>query len=101
MSPSKQGPGGASRKGRSTGRTTTRAVVHPTAGSGRYTPPIPKSVKVSPVWMGPLILVLLIGGALMIIINYFGVLPGSPTNWYLLGGIGLIAAGFITATQYR
>jgi predicted lipid-binding transport protein (Tim44 family) len=97
----KQGPGGATRKGRSTGRATTRAVAHPTAPSGRYTPPIPRDKKVSPVWMGPLILGLLILGALMIVLNYFNVLPGAPTNWYLLGGIGLIAAGFITATQYR
>jgi hypothetical protein len=58
----KQGPGGATRKGRSTGRATTRAVSHPTAASGRYTPPIPRSVKVSPKWMGPLILALLIIG---------------------------------------
>jgi hypothetical protein len=96
-----RGPGGATRKGRSTGRATSRAVVKPTVGSSRYTPPIPRSVKVSPVWVGPMILTFLIGGALMIVINYFGVLPASPTNWYLLGGIGLIAAGFISATQYR
>ena len=37
----------------------------------------------------------------MIVLNYFNVLPDAPSNWYLLGGIGLIAAGFITATQYR
>jgi hypothetical protein len=96
-----QGPGGATRKGRSTGRATARAVVHPVASSSRYTPPIPKSVKTSPTWMGPLILIMLIGGALMIVLNYFDVLPASPTNWYLLAGIGVIAAGFITATQYR
>jgi hypothetical protein len=96
-----QGPGGATRKGRSTGRATARAVAHPVASSGRYTPPIPRSVKTSPKWMGPVILALLILGALMIVLNYFDVLPSSPTNWYLLGGIGLIAAGFITATQYR
>jgi hypothetical protein len=51
--------------------------------------------------MGPLILALLILGALMIVFNYFDVLPDAPTNWYLLGGIALIATGFITATQYR
>jgi predicted lipid-binding transport protein (Tim44 family) len=96
-----KGPGGASRKGRSTGRATARAIVHPTSASGRYTPPIPKSVKTSPAWMGPLILILLIGGALMIVLNYFDVLPAAPTNWYLLAGIGVIASGFITATQYR
>jgi hypothetical protein len=101
MAGGKQGPGGASRKGRSTGRAATRAVTHPIAGSSRYTPPIPRSVKTSPKWMGPLILGLLILGALMIVLNYFNVLPHAPTNWYLLGGIGLIAVGFITATQYR
>jgi hypothetical protein len=51
--------------------------------------------------MGPFILGLLVGGALMIVLNYFDVLPASPTNWFLLGGIALIATGFITATQYR
>jgi hypothetical protein len=51
--------------------------------------------------MGPLILALLIGGGIMIILNYFHVLPSSPTNWYLVGGIALIASGFVVATQYR
>jgi hypothetical protein len=51
--------------------------------------------------MGPLILVLLVGGALMIMLNYGNVLPGAPTNWYLIGGIALIATGFGVATQYR
>ena len=51
--------------------------------------------------MGPLILFLLIAGGIGIILNYFNVLPGGPSNWYLLVGIGFIAAGFITATQYH
>lgn len=51
--------------------------------------------------MGLLILGLLILGALTIVLNYFDVLPASPTNWYLLGGIVLIAGGFVVATQYR
>ncbi|HAM01579.1 MAG TPA: hypothetical protein DCQ30_05045 [Acidimicrobiaceae bacterium] len=98
MSPaSKQGPGRATRKGRSSGRTTGRG----TATSGRYTPPIPRSKKVSPKWMGPLILGLLVLGTLMIVLNYFDVLPASPTNWYLLGGIVMIACGFVVATQYH
>ena len=98
MSPaSRQGPGRATRKGRSTGRTTAPGKVT----SGRYTPPIPRSKKVSPKWMGPLILLLLLAGALMIVLNYFSVLPSSPTNWYLLGGIVLIAGGFVVATQYH
>ncbi|MHB8593811.1 MAG: cell division protein CrgA, partial [Acidimicrobiales bacterium] len=66
-----------------------------------YTPPIPRSVKVSPRWMGPLILALLIVGGITIVLNYFNVMPASPTNWYLLGGIALIASGFVVATQYH
>jgi LPXTG-motif cell wall-anchored protein len=51
--------------------------------------------------MGPLILALLIVGALVIILNYFDVLPASPTSWYIVAGIALIAIGFIVATRYR
>jgi hypothetical protein len=99
---SKQGPGSAARKGRSAGRVTSaKAVSRAPKASGRYTPPIPRSVKVSPKWMGPLILALLIGGALMIVLNYFNVMPAGPSNWYLVGGIVLIAGGFVVATQYH
>ncbi len=101
MSPLKQGPGGATRKGRSAGRTTGGAARRAKTASGRYTPPIPRRVRKSPKWFGPLILLLLLCGALMIVLNYFNVMPDSPTNWYLLGGILLIAVGFATATQYR
>jgi hypothetical protein len=51
--------------------------------------------------MGPLILALLIGGAIIIVLNYFNVLPAGPSNWYLVGGIVLIAGGFVVATQYH
>ena len=94
----KQGPGGAARKGRS---ASGRAVAPAPAASGRYTPPIPRSNKVSPKWMGPLILILLIFGALMIVLNYFNVMPAGPSNWYLVGGIVLIASGFVVATRYH
>ena len=98
----KQGPGSAARKGRSAGRVTAaRAVSRPPTASGRYTPPIPRQVRVSPKWMGPLILALLIGGALTIVLNYFNVMPAGPSNWYLVGGIVLIAGGFVVATQYH
>ena len=69
--------------------------------SGRYTPPVPRNVKKSPRWMGPAILALLIVGGLVIILNYFKALPASPTNWYLIGGIVLIAGGFGLATRYH
>ena len=103
MSPaSKQGPGRATRKGRSSGRTTSRGTpARSSITSGRYTPPVPRSKKVSPKWMGPFILFLLVLGTVSIVLNYFDVLPASPTNWYLLGGILLIASGFVVATQYH
>ena len=40
-------------------------------------------------------------GVAIIVVNYLDVLPGGTTNWYLLVGLGLITAGFLTATQYR
>tara|TARA_B100000929_G_C15486619_1_gene413012 strand:+ start:841 stop:984 length:144 start_codon:yes stop_codon:yes gene_type:complete len=38
-------------------------------------------------------------GTLMIIVNYVDLLPGGTNNWYLLGGLGMVLAGIITATQ--
>lgn len=56
---------------------------------------------VSPAWVPVLMFALLILGTLMIILNYVDLLPGGTSNWYLLGGLGLILAGIITATQYH
>jgi hypothetical protein len=72
--------------------------------SGRYTPPIPREVKRSPKWVPVLMFLFLISGLMVIVLNYLGVLPtksGDASNWYLLLGLGLITAGFITATGYR
>ncbi len=44
---------------------------------------------------------LLIAGALVIIMNYMGWVPGGVNNWYLLGGLGLILGGIVTATQFH
>jgi hypothetical protein len=85
------------------GRVTPKQTAKP-ASSGRYTPPIPREVKVSPKWVPVLMFVFLITGLLVIVLNYLGVLPtksGDASNWYLLLGLGLITAGFITATGYR
>ena len=78
----------------STGRVTQRS-------SGRYTPPVPKEFKVSPRWVPILMFTLLGIGMFMIILNYLELLPGAASNWYLLGGLGFITGGFITATFYR
>ncbi len=38
---------------------------------------------------------------LCILLNYLSVLPGGASNVYLLGGLGLIVAGFIVATRWH
>ena len=70
--------------------------------SARYTPPVPKAEKVSPLWV-PIVMFACLGiGMLMIILNYVNVLPGpDPSNVYLMIGLGLITVGFITATKYH
>jgi len=84
---------GTKRSGPATsGRVTPKAT-------GRYTPPVPKSQKVSPLWVPIVMFTTLIGGMLMIILNYVDILPGGTSNGYLLGGLGLITVGFLTATK--
>jgi len=106
------GPGRAQRKGRSAeGRATSKGTppkgasrvgrYTPPEESGRYTAPIPKDTRTSPRWYGPLILVLLILGVLMILLNYLTVLPDSVSVWYLVAGLIVIFAGFLMATRYR
>ncbi|HET9443337.1 MAG TPA: cell division protein CrgA [Acidimicrobiales bacterium] len=86
------------------GRVTPKggATGDPLAPSGRYTPPIPQEFKVGSRWVPVAMGVLLIGGMLMIILNYLNLLPGpDPHNGYLLGGLGLITVGFLVATRWR
>jgi hypothetical protein len=60
-----------------------------------YTP----SKRISSRWVAPMMFGLLGAGTAMIIVNYVDLLPGGTSNWYLLGGLGLVLAGIITATQ--
>ena len=69
--------------------------------SGRYTPPVPKEFKVSPMWVPVLMFSLLGLGMLMIVTNYLGILPGGAKNGYLLTGLLFITGGFVTATRYH
>lgn len=69
--------------------------------SSRYTPPIPMSDKITAPWVVPVMFVLLGVGLLMILLNYMDLLPGGTSNWYLLGGLGLILGGILTATQLQ
>ncbi|MGE3621813.1 MAG: cell division protein CrgA [Acidimicrobiia bacterium] len=81
------------------GRVTPKGG-HP-APSTRYTPPVPREVKVSPQWVPVLMFALLGLGLAIIFCNYLGVLPGGTKNAYLLLGLGSILGGIITATQYH
>ena len=78
-----------------TGRVTPKAT-------GRYTPPVPRSEKVSPRWV-PIVMFASLGlGMLVILANYVSLLPGNgPSNLYLLLGLVLITIGFVTATKFH
>ncbi len=85
------------------GRVTPKGTRSDRPGaSTRYTPPDPAGVKgPSPTWVPVLMFALLGIGVVVIITNYLGVLPGGSDNRWLLGGLGLVLGGIITATQYR
>lgn len=83
---------------RVTAKGTRPANDRPAAvSSSGYVP----SGRVSPTWVPVLMFGLLVLGALMIILNYMGWVPGGTSNWYLLGGLGLILGGIIAATQFH
>ena len=92
-------PKGTAAKGASPKGQPPKGKVAP--ASSRYTPPVPRELKVSPPWVPILMFALLGLGVALIILNYLGVLPGGSDNKYLLFGLASITAGFITATQYR
>ena len=86
----------------STTSRSTKSDDDVSFSSGRYTPPSSKSAAdlPSPWWVPTLMFGLLILGALVIIVNYMGVL-GDASNLYLILGLGLILGGIVAATQYR
>ncbi|MGQ0742935.1 MAG: cell division protein CrgA [Acidimicrobiales bacterium] len=92
-------------KGTIPGKTPGKAPApgrDPAAPSARYTPPVPDYQAPSPTWVPVLMFSFLGLGMVTIIANYVDLLPGDgPSNIYLLVGLGLITAGFITATRYR
>jgi hypothetical protein len=89
--------------GRKAGASDDDRPRYAREATGRYTAPTPpEAVAPSPKWVPVLMLVLFAGGLLMIIINYLGVvLPGAPSNWYLLGGLIAIIAGFVVSTRWH
>ena len=89
------GAGGAKRGAAKPGRVTPKQTT-----SGRYTPPIPRSKKVSPPWYPWVLLTLFVLGLAVIVVNYAAIF-WSPTNWALVIGIALILVGTVMATRYR
>ena len=64
-------------------------------------PPPKKKPKSSPRWYGFLVLGLILAGVLVIVLNYMGAVPGGTQQHWLWIGLGVIAAGFVAATQWR
>ena len=93
--PSKRAPKSGKPGAAPSGRVTPKAT-------GRYTPPVPRSEKVSPRWV-PIVMFTSLGlGMLVILANYVSLLPGDePSNMYLMVGLVLITIGFITATKFH
>jgi len=72
------------------------------AGSQRYTPPTPKTVKHSPLWVPVAMFTSMGAGVIVIVTNYLQVLPGGEArNGYLILGLVLMIAGFVLSTRYR
>ena len=87
------------------GRVTAKKGTTPTesraTASTRYTPPVPRELKSSPMWVPVLMFVLLGLGMVLIFVNYLGVLPNGTSNVNLGIGLAAICAGIMVATQYR
>jgi len=107
-STAKQGPGKVGNK--KGGRVTPSAKKGSPKGgaspsgsvqSNRYTPPIDRSTKSSPLWMGILIVALFVVGVLVVILNYADLLPGGVNNLWLVAAIGAIFVGLLVATRYH
>jgi hypothetical protein len=64
-------------------------------------PPPKKKPKASPRWYGFFVLGLILVGVLVIVLNYMGAVPGGTQQHWLWIGLGVIAGGFVAATQWR
>lgn len=69
----------------------------------RYVPPPPPKPKPSPPWIPYAFFGLIALGFLMIMARYLfsTTYPFLDNNWYLGGGLALIAVAFGVATQWR
>jgi len=71
----------------------------------RYVPPPKPKPKPSPPWVPVLFFSFLAIGFVSILARYIlggsGIVTLLDTDWFLWGGLGLIAAAFGVATQWR
>jgi hypothetical protein len=96
--PAKTGSAATGKKG-SKGTVAGRAQR---PGSNRYTPPTPKAVKHSPLWVPVAMFTSMGAGIVVIVANYLQLLPGGDArNGYLILGLVLLIAGFVLSTRYR
>ena len=94
MARASKGPGGG-RPETPSGRRGTPAP------SRRYTPPTPRAVREGSRYV-PVAVATFAGlGVVVVVANYLEWLPGSPTNWWLVAGLGCFLAAILSATQWR
>lgn len=69
----------------------------------RYVPPPQPRPKPSPKWIPYVVFTCFGVGFSMIMARYLfsTIYPALDNNWYLGGGLGLVAVGFSIATQWR
>jgi hypothetical protein len=67
----------------------------------RYTPPPPKTLPPSRLWVPVTMCALLLCGLGIVILNYLNALPGDALNRYLIFGLVLVTGGFALSTTYR
>ena len=73
----------------------------PSKGS-RYTPPAPKKVKHSQLWVPVTMFTCLVLGVVVIAGNYLELLPGGEvSNTFLVIGLALLIMGFVLSTFFR
>jgi len=84
-----------------TKKSPAQPTRRPSKGS-RYTPPAPKTVKSSRLWVPVTMFTCLVLGVAVIAGNYMQLLPGGEvSNNFLLIGLVLLIMGFVLSTFFR
>jgi hypothetical protein len=64
------------------------------------TRPDPQKHKESPKWYVVLMFGVMAAGAILVILNYIGAVPGGTASVWLYSGLGLIGVGFVMTLYY-